>query len=155
MQKKIILILLVCFKLGFSQESNTNKIEIENNIVDFSNLSISYLYSYQSQLGIMIGTPRLNYYFKRKQPVIEPFFKTFFSEKKQNRGLFYGVSLPIGENENNNKWSINTTLLFGYKWVFKHGWTVSYQGECSINLQTEEITSNIIGLQIGKRFILK
>jgi hypothetical protein len=74
---------------------------------------------------------------------------------KQNRGLFYGVSLPIGENEHNDKWSINTTLLFGYKWVFKYGWTITYQGEYTINLQTEETTTNIIGLQIGKKFILK
>jgi hypothetical protein len=155
MQKKIIVILLICFKMGFSQEKSTNKIEVETNIVDLPNLSLSYLYSYQSQLGIAIGAPRLNYYFKRNQPVIEPFFKTFFSEKKQNRGLFYGVSLPIGENEHNNNWSINTTLLFGYKWVFNHGWTITYQGECTINLQTEETTTNIIGLQIGKRFILK
>ena len=155
MQKKIIIMLLICFNLGFSQERNTHKIEIENNIVDLTNLSLSYLFSYQSQLGIVIGTPRLNYYFKSGQPVIEPFFKTFFSEKIQNKGFFYGVSLPIGENEHNNKWSINTTLLFGYKWVFKHGWTISYQGECTINLQTEESMTNIIGLQIGKRFILK
>jgi len=155
MQKKIIIILLICFKFGFSQERNTHKIEIETNIVYLPNLSVSYLYSYHSQLGIVIGTPRLNYYFKSNQPVIEPFFKTFFSKKKQNRGLFYGVSFPIGENKNNNKWSINATLLFGYKWVFNHGWTISYQGERSINLQTEELTTNIIGLQIGKRFTLK
>lgn len=155
MQNRIMLILLFCFQFGFSQKSNIYKIEIENNIIDYTNLSLSYLYSYQSQLGIVIGTPRLNYYFKNKKLVIEPFFKTFFSEKKQNKGLFYGISFPMGENEHNNKWSINTTLLFGYKWVLNHGWTISYQGECSINLQTEELTTNIVGLQIGKRFTLK
>ena len=139
----------------FSQEKVERQFEIETDALHLSvgdyNLSAAYLYCFQTQIGLSIGVPRFNYYFK-EQLVLEPFLKSYFSEEKENAGSFIGLSFPIAENEQNKKWSVYTTLSVGYKWLFKKGWTISYQAECAVNYQTGETTRNLLGLRVGKRF---